>query len=382
MATNSITNTFAHNLHGDSLAQFAAASAYYVMLRYGETRERWLLAAMAILVAVGFMIKQNQAAWLAWNAVFLVMADRSWKRMAAYFLMGTLLLAATLAGCYAIWGTPFFYWCFSVLMHHPISPLRAFQHVLAAWPYFAAGLLGGAVILYHRNSRVLLSAWLVWLAVIGNAAYTSGVAWMLNHMGPGCLLAGVWFLAGISTVWNRAAEIGSPAPSESWIRVAMLTVAVLLSFSGLGLIRIPVQAVPDDAYRYVREIEAQFQGKPARQVLLDAGTWIYFKNRVVMGDRAPGIGERGYSETADFSGVLSRIASKRYARILVRGYHDADFVYDYYLWAKPSGIRRALKDNYRETGSIRAVQAAPEALNWAEDPYYVGEITILEPKGQ
>ncbi len=39
------------------------------------------------------------------------------------------------------------------------------------------------------------------------------------------------------------------------------------------------------------------------RVLLDAGTWAYFKDGVVMKDRAPSIGERGHSQTGDFSGI-------------------------------------------------------------------------------
>ncbi|MGD0201198.1 MAG: hypothetical protein ABSD27_10665, partial [Bryobacteraceae bacterium] len=55
MATNSITNGFAHNLHGDALAQLATLTAYYLLLVYVETRSRGVLAAMIVLVPVGFL---------------------------------------------------------------------------------------------------------------------------------------------------------------------------------------------------------------------------------------------------------------------------------------------------------------------------------------
>jgi hypothetical protein len=77
---------------------------------------------------------------------------------------------------------------------------------------------------------------------------------------------------------------------------------------------------------------------------------------------------------------MTRIATRHYSKILVRGYHNFDFVYDYFLFPKSTGIRRALQDNYRETGSIRAVEGNPYVKDWAEDPYYFGEITILEPR--
>src|SRR5207245_2927099 len=111
---------------------------------------------------------------------------------------------------------------------------------------------------------------------------------------------------------------------------------VALMFSGLGVIRIPLRPLSEDAYRYASDIEKEFQGEPAGLVLLDTGTWVYWKDRVIMGDRAPSIGERGFSGAGDFSGVLSRIAAKRYSKILVRGYRDRDFMYDHYLWTESS----------------------------------------------
>jgi hypothetical protein len=377
IAANPLTNSFAHNLNSDALAQLVAITGYYLMLRYTETRSRGLLVLMAILVPAGFMVKQNLLLWGGLFAGFLL-TDRL-RRALLFALTATVLVGATLAACYWIWGTPFFYWNFYVLSKHPVSPLRSVQHALVAWPYFAAGLLGGTALLYRKSSKALLGAWLVWLVVIASGTYTSGVAWMMNHMGPGSLIAGVWFMAGLASTWNRAVEEPGPSRAEGWIRCAALTATVALFFGGMGLIRIPVRAVPGDAYRYVRDIEREFQGQQANRVLLDLGTWVYLKDGVVMGDRAETIGERGYSGTADFSGILSRIASHRYSKILMRGFHAEDFVYDYYLWPKPSGIRQALLTHYHETGRIRAVQANAEARNWAEDPYYVGEITILEP---
>jgi len=380
VATNSITNPFIHNLHGDALAQLATITAYYFLLQYAETRSRAALAGMALMVPAGFLVKQSLVAWAGWYGAFLVIWDRAWKRILVFAAAAGVQIGATLGVCYAIWGSTFFYWAFYVMGHHPISPLRSFQHMLTAWPYFAAILLGGAAVLLGRNRKVLVGVWLVGLLVIASETYTSGIAWMLNHIGPGSLIAGVWFLAGLASVWNSATAQRGWDTGEHWIRATALTAAVLLFFSGLGLVRIPVRAIPDDAYRYVRDIEREFQGQPASQVLLDAGSWVYLKDRVIMGDRAPSIGELGGTNTGDFSGIIARVSGKRYSRILVRGLHAPDFVYDYFLWSKPSGIRQALLDNYREVRTIRGVEANSYARNWAEDPYYFGEITVLEPK--
>jgi hypothetical protein len=380
VATNSITNPFIHNLHGDSLAQLTTITAYYFLLQYAETRSPRALTAMALMAPIGFLVKQSLVAWAGWYGAFLVIWDRAWKRILIFAAATGILIAVTLGVCYAIWGSTFFFWAFYVMGHHPVSPLRSFQHMLTAWPYFAAGLLGGIAVLRGRNRKVLLGAWLVGLMVITSETYTSGIAWMLNHIGPGSLIAGVWFLTGLASVWDSATGPHGWDTTEQWIRAGALTISVLLFFSGLGLVRIPVRAIPNDAYRYVRDIEREFQGLPAKEVLLDAGSWTYLKERVIVGDRAPAIGELGGTGTGDFSGTLSRISGKRYSRILVRGLHAPDFVYDYFLWSKSSGIRQALLDNYREVRTIRGVEANSFARNWAEDPYYFGEITVLEPK--
>ena len=310
MATNSITNPFTHNLHGDALAQLATLAAYYLLLTYIETRSRSVFAAMVLVAPLGLLIKQSLVIWVGWYGGFLAVWDRPKKRLAVFAAATVALCAAVLGLCYAIWGGPFFYWTFYVLGQHGVSPLRSFQHALDAWAYFAAGLLGGVAMLRGRNSNVLLGAWLIWLGVLAVETYTSGIAWMLNHMGPGCLIAGVWFFAGLASVWEAATGLSTSLPAEAWIRAGALTATVALMFSGMGLIRIPLRPISDDAYRYVRDIEKEFQGQPAARVLLDMGSWVYLKDRVIMGDRAPSIGERGYSQTGDFSGILSRIGSQ------------------------------------------------------------------------
>jgi len=381
VATNSITNPFTHNLHGDALAQLATLAAYYLLLTYIDTRSRSVFAAMVLVAPVCLLIKQSLVIWGGWYGGFLAIWDRPKKRLAVFAAATVALCAAVVGLCYAIWGGPFFYWTFYVLGQHGVSPLRSFQHALDAWAYFAAGLLGGVAVLRGRTSNALLGAWLIWLAVLAVETYTSGIAWMMNHMGPGCLIAGVWFLTGLASVWDAATGLSTTLPPEVWLRAGALTAAVALMFSGMGLVRIPVRPISDDAYRYIHEIEKEFQGQAAKNILLDAGTWVYLKDRVIMGDRAPSIGERGYSETGDFSGILARIGAKRYSKILVRGLHHPDFVYDHYSWPKSSGIREALLNNYKETGRIRAVAAPAVAVkNGAHDPYYFGPITILEPR--
>jgi len=329
---------------------------------------------------VGFFIRQNALIWAGCYGLFLLLWGRSWKRFAIFTAAATAIYGVAIALCFAKWGEPFYYWVFYMLTKHAISPLRSFQHALDAWAYFAALLLGGAAMLRGRNWSVLLGAWLMCALVFASETYTSGLGWMLNHMGPGSLLAVVWFMAGLASVWDAATDDAGGAAVQKWIRAGAFTATAALMFSGLGMIRIPLKPMPPDAYRYVHDIEQQFQGVPAKSVLLDLGAWMYWKDRAVVGDRATSIGDRGYSGAGDFSGILERIATKHYAKILVHGYHSFDFVYDYFLFPKSTGIRKALQDNYVETGHIRAVEGNPYVKDWAEDPFYFGEISILEPR--
>jgi hypothetical protein len=196
-------------------------------------------------------------------------------------------------------------------------------------------------------------------------------------MGPGSLIAGIWFLAGIVRFFPFESPV-QKWQAETWLRTGISVAAVVLLFDGLGIVRIPVKPLPEDAYRYVRQIEKEFEGQTLGRTLLDVGTWVYLKDGVVMKDRAPSIGERGYSGTADFSGILQRIEEKKYGKILVRNLHSFDFWYDYYLWRRSSGIKKALLENYHETGRIAAVQTP--IAGQGHDPYLFGEISILIPK--
>jgi hypothetical protein len=380
IATNSITNRFAHNLHDDALAQLATVTAFYLLLAYGETRRRTTLAAMVVMTTAGFLIKQSLLIWGGLYSLYLLVWGRSWKRFAVFALTASALFGLTLAACYAIWGRPFFYWIFGVMSHHPISPLRSFQHLLNAWPYYAGCLLGGMAVLRGRRPDALFGAWLLSFLLLAEETYTSGIAWMLNHIGPGSLLAGIWFFAGLASVWPQVFAATACDRLTSWIRAAAVTATLALFFSGMGLVRIPLRPLSDDAYRYVHDIERQFQGQPADRILLDVGTWNYIPNRVIMRDRAPVIGEEGYANQGDFSAFTSRLSAKYYSKILVRGLHASDFWYEDALWPRPRGLRKALLDNYRETGLIRAAERPKDVKDGAEDPYLFGDISILEPR--
>jgi hypothetical protein len=379
IATNSLTNPFTHNLHNDALAQLVSVSAYWLLLKYVSTRDQRILALMAVIPAAGFLVKQNSIVWALLYCAHLAFFERprSLARLASFTLVAFGAIGAVVGACYLLWSDHFIYWVFTVLGKHGISPLRSFQHILDVWPYYAIGILGGLVLLRGKQFDLLLSPWLMWLTFILLEAYTSGIAWMLNHLGPGCLIAGIWFLAALVKLWPLSARVNAErAGRQACLRAVASITVVALFFSGLGMIRIPTRPFSKDAYRYVSEIENEFTGQQAADVLLDLGTWVYLKDGVIMKDRAPSIGERGYSETGDFSGLIQRLKQKRYTKILVRNLHSPDFWYDHWLWRKSSGIKQALLENYHEVRRIPAVTGYPSDKF---PPYGFSEVSILLP---
>jgi len=379
VATNPLTNPFVYELHDDALALLVNAIAYCLLLLYVLTHDRRVLVAMAFIPAVGFFVKQSLVIWAVLYCIQLALFARpfSFKRLVLFgcAAFGGVVLVA--AACYLVWGQPFIYWIFTVLGSHGVSPLRSFEHLLDVWVYVAMGLVGGFILLRGPNWKLFLGPWVLWLLLIASQTYTSGIAWMINHIGPGCLIAAVWFVAGITRVsplFLRGTLRTLRAPAV--LRAAMALGVFALLFGGLQVIRIPLPTIPADAYRYLNEIEAQYAGVPTKDVLMDAGTWVYVPEGVIMQDRAPAIGERGYSETGDFSGILQRLREKKYAKILVRNYDSPDFWYDHYLWTKSSGIRQTLLENYHVAGKIPAVQTNGYEPDLG---YLFQEITILVP---
>jgi len=381
-ASNSLTNPFVHNLHNDALAQLVSVAAYAVLLAYATDRRLKWLMAMAILPAIGFLVKQNLLMWAPLYVSYLLVfvRPRSFRRPLAVAAGAVASATVVIGGAYLFWGEPFIYWTFTILTRHSVSPLRALQHTFDTWIYLAAGVVGGGALLYRRLTWPLAGCWTVWFLLIANEIATSGVAWMLNHIGPGSLLAGIWMAAALPLALDGIRDARQPfADRHVWLKTAAVMAVLVLSFSGFGFIRIPMSPLPDDSRRYVSAIEAEFGDGTVFDVLLDFGSWVYMKDRVVMKDRAVSIGERGYSQSGDFSAMKQRLAAKAYRKILVRNLHAADFWYDHYLMPGSTGLREALLANYREVRTIKAVGG------WVSDrraPYGLSDVSVLVPRDE
>lgn len=379
IATNTLTNPFTHLLHNDALAQLVNVTAYWLLLEYEATKNKRILWLMAIIPGVGFWVKQSLIIWAVLYAGYLLFCDRprSFKRLILFTFAAAIGVLISFLTGYALWQNDFIYWAFTVLGKHGVSPLRSFEHLLNVWVYLVIGLLGGVILLQGDAFKKLFAHWLIWLILILVETYTSGVAWMLNHIGPGCLIAGVWFFAALAAVWSKIAGATIKDSSRTdWLRASVCAAVLCLLFSGLGVIRVPVQPLGTDAMRYVREIEAEFAGQSRERILLDFGTWVYLANGIIMKDRAPTIGERGWSQTGDFSGILDRLEEKYYTKILVRNLHSPDFWYDSESWSRSSGIRTSILKNYTEIRSIKPVTGLKEN----QMPYGFNEISVLVPR--
>jgi hypothetical protein len=136
--------------------------------------------------------------------------------------------------------------------------------------------------------------------------------------------------------------------------------------------------VPPDFFRYVSDIEKEFQGLPAEAVLMDTGTWVYLRENTLMRDRsAPVSLHVGKNQPeinhAVLSATIRRIEQKTYAKILARQLDTGHTWYDFQ--DRGSGVKAAILANYHEIRRIPGVQGITHW--WPE--HLVADILVLIP---
>jgi hypothetical protein len=72
--------------------------------------------------------------------------------------------------------------------------------------------------------------------------------------------------------------------------------------------------------------------------------------------------------------MLGRIRTRHYEKILVRDLNSPQFLYDYGLWPRSSGVRQALLENYVE------VRRIPKVVGDPDDPPWFRDISVLVPR--
>ena len=75
--------------------------------------------------------------------------------------------------------------------------------------------------------------------------------------------------------------------------------------------------------------------------------------------------------------TANRIKNKVYSKILVRDLHSSFFLYDWYSWEKPSGVKKALLEQYKEIRTIPAVEGNNLPIM---NRMQAGPISVLVPK--
>ena len=376
VATDRTVNLYVHSLHNDGVALLVSVTAYWLIVRHALTRRAWLVVAMAVLPALGFLVKQNQLMWAGASFVYLAGSGTVRLRTLVAFVAGAALCVAAVVGaCVLLWGPDFTWWVFVGLGAKEVSILRVVQHLVAASAYALMGLVA-AWLLLPRGDRVAWAAWAAWGAVLGVQLYTSGVAWVMNHVGPGAVLAACWFVVAMLRAWSTSA--GRDALHRPLVEAAAMA-TLLLAVGLLGFVRPPTGGLPADAARYVAAIEREFEGMPADRVLLDTGSWIYRRRGIVMKDRSgpvslhAGKNQRAINDSA-LAPTIARIRAGAYDKILARQLDTPETWYDFE--DRGTGVKAAILERYREVRRIPAVRGVTEW--WPR--HIVSEIVVLVPK--
>jgi hypothetical protein len=365
-------------LHNDGLALLISACGFWLMVTHAASgRPAWLIP-MAILPAIGFMVKQNHLMWAGIFFVYLLVSGSATRRQIFGYCFGAgALILATIGMCYALWGQPFVYWVFIGLGNKSVSPARIILHASIAGLYIILGLLSGWILVRTNYSRKLAALWICWLFLFAMATYTSGAMFVMNHLGPGVVFATAWGLIMLVRLWPTYDASTSPR-WEHWTKQITAIAVVLLLLGAMKHLRDPRNLVTADFQRYVSDIENEFRDLPADQVLLDYGSWVYLPHGIVMKDRAVCVALHVGKNQPDISHAalvetIARIQQKTYRRILARQLDTEHTAYDFQ--DRGSGVKTAIFDNYHV---VRRIPAVAGIAHWWPT-HLIQEVLVLEP---
>jgi hypothetical protein len=199
------------------------------------------------------------------------------------------------------------------------------------------------------------------------------------------MIGTIWIFAALPRFWFSAAvPTDAKFPRlEYRARYVGLTAGVLSIFILLHAVptadrnevRYWRRKPPPEVYRYISDIEREFEGFSAEQILLDIGNWVYLRDSVLARDRAVSLGDQppgGIYKNLEV--MVDRIRNKAYAKILVHDLYSPFFNYDWADWPRPSGVKNALLEYYTEVRTI------PEAGGDKVMIMYTGPVSVLIPK--
>jgi len=359
VATEPRFNAYTQSLNSDGLALLISMIAFWLMVRHAWTPRAWTLPAMALLPAAGFLCKQNLLMWGPIFALYLFLsATISLRRQIVFVVATAALSVAAMGGCYLLYGDDFIFWTFTALSNKQVFLPRSMQHLLEAGAYLALGIAAGSVLVTRSTDRRAIALWCCWAVVLALQAYTSGFAWAMNHLGPAVMIAAAWSLVALVRLWPRAAVAAPLVPWVQRAHEAMAAVAIVGLLGGLGFAHDTRSPVPRDLDRYIADIEHEFAGLDPHRVLMDYGTWIYLREKVLMKDRGVAVAVHAGKNQPTINHpmlaeTINRIEQKVYDKILVRELDTGGSAYDFQ--DRGSGVKDAILSNYREMRRIRPV---------------------------
>jgi hypothetical protein len=367
LATNEHTNFFVTYLHNDPLVLLTTAIAFWLMVEHARTPRTGWLAAMALMPAAGFLIKQYLVLWAFAYLVYLWLdGSHPWRRMATFAAASLGTVGLTMAACYAAWGDPFRYWTVEVLGSHLVSFTRIIHMFAEAAVYLLPGGLAAVMLTDRRQRERLLGIWAAWPILVLGAAYSTGITFHPTHLGPATLVGGVLFVTALALFWP---DVRAGSNGDAWVRLAIGTLVPLMLFVAWRVL-VPKQApVSPDLQRYVNDIEREFDGLPPEKVLVDTGEWIYLRHGVVARDRL----SLQQTHRRPVDDLKQRVRDREYARILVREIMPGVYSYENDF---QRGIRQEMLRYYRE---VRRIPAVDGMENWNYRAFMLPDIVVLEP---
>jgi hypothetical protein len=303
--------------------------------------------------------------------------------------------------CYLLWGDAFIFWTFEIMggvrKKISLSPSalnislpRSLDHTIRAWMEIGIGLVGSLVIFERCKIRKFVPVLVAWLLLIGIEGLISGSNWGgLYHFGPGVVMGSIFFFSVLPVVWPYTKMVGN----SDFSFIIYDRIKPLIFIASIMTVFLALRVVPtgdryeerywkpqpmSDIYRYVREIEQEFEGIPPEQVLLDIGNWIYLRHSVLAKDRAVSLADQPPAGIYDNINLfVDRIKEKTYSKILIRDLHSPFFFYDWCYWEKSSGVRKALLEYYTEIRTISAIEGKTLPIFRR---IQAGPVSVLVPK--
>lgn len=354
-------NLNVHTLHPDSLTLLLSACAFWLLARHLLRPSLGVTIGMALVPALGFWAKQSLVIWLVLFGGYLVVSGRRAREIVTFGLLGALFLAASLWLLFRVGGPQTGYWIFGVLGDKAVGLGRSLQAFVLAGGYVGMLVLALWLLVLRDRSVPALLAWLVPAGLLLLECYTTGIGWQKNHLGPGVLMAATFGLATLPRLWQRV--LATPEPPVRLVGQLGFALGIGLLPAAVGLVREPVNKVPEEALAQVAAIEAEFRGMDPHKVLLDRGSWVYLADTTLQKDRASAVqlhlGANSPRMDLDaIQGTLARIRAESYDKLLIHTFPKGN-PYDWH--SRGSGIPEAIDSHYV---AVRVIPGAPEVDEW------------------